>query len=133
MEIWKETELKGVKVSNYGDVKVRSKYAKKFERNEYVVVYHYEAKETFFVHELIAKEFLPNDDPENKTVVVHRDGNTLCNHICNLKWEVNDLVIDDNDIDQLDDINQLEDENVDDDEDQSMFFNNEINFNNGFI
>ena len=38
------------------------------------------------VHVLVAKQFLENDDPENKTQVNHIDGNKLNNSIDNLEF-----------------------------------------------
>ena len=41
-------------------------------------------KKTFSVHQLVAKNFIPN--PENKTQVNHKDKNGLNNNIDNLEW-----------------------------------------------
>ena len=37
-------------------------------------------------HILIAKQFIPNDDPENKTEVDHRNRNRSDYHLSNLRW-----------------------------------------------
>lgn len=37
------------------------------------------------VHRLVAEAFIPNDDP-NKSVVNHKDGDTMNNHVSNLEW-----------------------------------------------
>ena len=37
-------------------------------------------------HRLIANQFLPNDDPEHKTQVDHKDKHRDNNHIENLRW-----------------------------------------------
>ena len=44
-------------------------------------------KETsIFKHRLLAELFIKNDDPENKTVVHHKDGCTENNELNNLEW-----------------------------------------------
>ena len=40
----------------------------------------------FFVHRLVALNFIPNDDPENKTQVDHIDSDRMNNDIANLRW-----------------------------------------------
>lgn len=39
-----------------------------------------------FKHRLLAQMFLKNDDPKNKTIVHHKDGNTQNNELDNLEW-----------------------------------------------
>jgi hypothetical protein len=39
-----------------------------------------------YLHRIMAKAFIPNDDPEHKTDVDHRDGNKHNNQISNLEW-----------------------------------------------
>jgi HNH endonuclease/NUMOD4 motif len=39
-----------------------------------------------YVHKLIAEKFLPNDQPQNKTVVLHLDYEKTNNHLDNLRW-----------------------------------------------
>ena len=39
-----------------------------------------------FVHRLVAKTFLENDDPVNKNIVMHLDNDPLNNHVSNLRW-----------------------------------------------
>ena len=38
------------------------------------------------LHVLVAKAFIPNDNPECKTIVNHKDGNRSNNHVSNLEW-----------------------------------------------
>jgi len=40
----------------------------------------------YCIHRLVAYTYLENDDPENKTVVNHKDGNKLNNDVSNLEW-----------------------------------------------
>ena len=39
-----------------------------------------------YVHKLVAQELIYNDDPENKTQVIHKDGNKRNNDSSNLMW-----------------------------------------------
>lgn len=43
-------------------------------------------RKKFKIHQIVAKAFIPNDDPQNKNVVNHKDGNKLNNHVDNLEW-----------------------------------------------
>lgn len=39
-----------------------------------------------YIHRMVARAFVPNDDPENKICVDHIDGNKHNNHYTNLEW-----------------------------------------------
>lgn len=43
-------------------------------------------RKKFYVHRLLAKYFIENDDPINKTQVNHKDENRLNNNLDNLEW-----------------------------------------------
>ena len=43
-------------------------------------------KKMYFKHILIAKQFIPNDDPEHKIQVDHKNKNTSDYHLENLRW-----------------------------------------------
>lgn len=45
-----------------------------------------EIKQHCRIHQLVAEIFVPNEDPDKKTIVHHRDGNRLNNHYSNLIW-----------------------------------------------
>lgn len=45
----------------------------------------------YFKHVLIAKQFLPNDDPERKVEVDHINHNTTDYHLFNLRWVTKSL------------------------------------------
>ena len=40
----------------------------------------------FFIHRLVAINFIPNDDTENKTQVDHKDSDRMNNDVANLRW-----------------------------------------------
>lgn len=42
-------------------------------------------KRTFRVHRLVAMAFIPNDKPAS-SLINHKDGNKLNNHVSNLEW-----------------------------------------------
>ena len=43
-------------------------------------------QKAYFKHVIIAKQFIQNDDPENKSQVDHRDKNKQNYHLENLRW-----------------------------------------------
>lgn len=57
-------------------------------KNRYrsIYLYHNSKQSIFKLHRLVAKYFIPNNDPINKTQVNHIDGNKNNNSISNLEW-----------------------------------------------
>src|SRR5699024_2369537 len=95
VEIWKP--IKGYEdsylVSTLGRIKSKPRLGTRggilkelYSRWQYNRVNLYKGGEmkSFFIHRLVAKEFLPN--PENKPQVNHKDGNKLNNALSNLEW-----------------------------------------------
>ena len=77
-------DTKGNVYSNHGNGMKKLKVQRGF--NDYLCVTLYSNKKhnTYFVHRLIAKAFIPN--PKNKSQVNHRDGNKQNNCVDNLEW-----------------------------------------------
>ena len=46
---------------------------------------HKKKRNTIYLHKAVGETFLENDD-EEKTKIVHKDGDITNNHISNLKW-----------------------------------------------
>jgi hypothetical protein len=70
------------------DGRVYSTYTKKFITLQDKCGYRACAlnKKWYRVHRIVAKHFLENDDPKNKTIVNHIDSNRSNNHVSNLEW-----------------------------------------------
>ena len=84
-------DFENYEISNYGNV--RNKKTKRILKSNcvgkgYLAVQlsKNSTRKSFQIHRLIALEFIPNSDPENKTQVNHIDGNKLNNNIDNLEW-----------------------------------------------
>lgn len=94
-EVWRDIDiintegLSGYRVSSEG--RFRGKDGKlitgsKREERTYETLTIGKNRKHFFKHVLVAKTFIENDDPENKTQVDHIDGNPTNNSISNLQW-----------------------------------------------
>jgi len=90
-EIWKETEISGYFISNFGRIKGRSGKIMKQRINKegyYMLCLKPEGRKgkpkAIKIHILVARAFVSN--PENKPQVNHIDGNKLNNNACNLEW-----------------------------------------------
>ncbi|KAK8853524.1 hypothetical protein M9Y10_017085 [Tritrichomonas musculus] len=86
-----------VQLKGYDDYEILSVYPFTIRRKDN----HYEVKEskdkdgylrvslnckTYFKHRLIARQFIPNDDPEHKTQIDHKNKIRDDNHIQNIRW-----------------------------------------------
>lgn len=73
---------------DYGDGKMLPKLIKPNPVNGYVYVGITIGDKNVSkrVHRLVAKAFIPNDDPSNKVVVMHKDNDKTNNKVENLKW-----------------------------------------------
>lgn len=94
-EIWKETEISGYFISNFGRLKGRSGRIIKSHLNKRIGYYMICLKPTgrkgkpkcVKIHILVAKAFIPN--LENKPHINHIDGNKQNNIVTNLEWCTN--------------------------------------------
>lgn len=81
-------------ISNYDNVislkgkKWRIRKQTPDEDGYLTVSFSFDGKTTkpFYTHRLIAKHFVPNENPEEKNVVHHLDGQRQNNHYTNLVW-----------------------------------------------
>lgn len=97
-EQWKDIEVYGIKfeyqVSNHGRIKNKQTQQILLQslRDGYKSVHisatvdNKRIEKACKVHRLVALMFIPNDDPLNKTVANHIDGNKFNNHSTNFEW-----------------------------------------------
>lgn len=92
-EVWKEASVSRYFISNLGRIKGRSgKILKVYlsgEKNPYLHICVYPNGRGFKpkllkIHQEVAKAFIPN--PNNLTIINHKDGNKLNNIVTNLEW-----------------------------------------------
>ena len=92
---WRPLIFRGMKtnyiINSYGQV--ADKFTKKIKvstsnHSGYIRIMLYIKGKNYNapIHRLVAEAFIPNDDPENKTVVNHIDANRRNNHVSNLEW-----------------------------------------------
>ncbi len=91
IEVWKQIDgYENYEVSSFGNVRNKNtgRILKASSNGGYYSVGLSNIKtKSFRVHQLVAKEFLPN--PENKPQVNHKDKNGLNNKLSNLEWSTN--------------------------------------------
>lgn len=69
----------------FGKIKLLKSYSKSKKYNyQKVSLYKDKQRYTFYVHQLVAKTFLPYD--ANRTEVNHKNGNKLDNRLINLEF-----------------------------------------------
>lgn len=78
-------------ISTCGNVynsKKKKKLKRKIDTKGYyhIILYHKGHAYDFRIHRLVAIAFIKNYDPENKTLVNHKDGDKLNPHVNNLEW-----------------------------------------------
>ena len=93
-EIWKEIEISGYFISNFGRLKGRSgKIIKAYLNSEgyYTICLkpngRSDKSKCVRIHRLVAQAFIPNVD--NKPFINHIDGNKQNNIVTNLEWCTN--------------------------------------------
>lgn len=92
-EVWKPIDEKGKyyisslgRVKSYQGLKARILKPYKNQSGYYRVDICLENRQTFLVHQLVARAFVVNDNPESKDTVDHINGNKTDNSVDNLRW-----------------------------------------------
>ena len=94
-EEWKDIEgYDGLyQISNYGRVKSLHYSKEKILKQTLTKTNYYQIRlskngitKQHYVHRLVAKMFVYNNDIDNKTIINHKDENPMNNHYTNLEW-----------------------------------------------
>lgn len=89
--IWKGKTKKGDIKINHTKGKILKPYTEKGKRSNikdslYVTLCKNNIKKRYYIHRLVAQEFIFNDNPLLKIEVNHKDGNRYNNNADNLEW-----------------------------------------------
>ena len=94
-EEWKDIkEYEGLyQISNYGRVKSLYHNKERILKPHLTKTNYYQIglskngiTKQHYIHRLVAKAFVQNDDIDNKTIINHKDENQKNNHYTNLEW-----------------------------------------------
>ena len=85
---YKKLTINGIEfdVSDCGRVCKNDIELKQNENHDGYLVTYVGNNRSIGVHRLVAMAFIPNDDPDNKKEVNHKDFNRKNNHVNNLEW-----------------------------------------------
>lgn len=88
--LWRKIKEYNYKISSDGQIKHlhSQRILKPYPRKGYLscTLSKNGIKKSYSIHRLVAKKYIINDDPTNKTLVNHKDGNKKNNKVENLEW-----------------------------------------------